>query len=456
MKIEKYMLMLLVLWMSACTKPVDWTDEKDSVPPGPVSNVTVENLNGGAKISYMIPADNDLLGVKIQYSLEDGKINEKYASPGNNFIMLEGFGDTKESSVTIYAVDKSGNTSEGIPVTIKPLVPPISLMRESLLAEATFGGIKLSWDNEFEKEMGISLFVLDSATNEMKLYDNQFSESQKGSATFRGFDATKHKFQVALFDRWNNYAEALDVELTPLAEQLLPGRNGGQYIWNLYDDNNWLYRGEIHNDPNNTNYSQRGFQLVHDGVGQNNSGNGWWNPGDDGVSLEKYIPGTGTQSIPFPLYFTVDMGKKAVYSRFNIKPRLRTPDFSGVLPVDFEIWGSNDPKLTTQVGDGSREANMAYWTSWSQANGTDTWENDGWVKLATCKLKLSSGDSKYYEGMPLTDADIQNYRVNGFDFDVNEGVTEGYRYLRWVIKDTNTGQKLLQIAEINFWGTYTE
>jgi hypothetical protein len=58
--------------------------------------------------------------------------------------------------------------------------------------------------------------------------------------------------------------------------------------------------------------------------------------------------------------------------------------------------------------------------------------------------------------MALSETDIANYITNGFDFDINEGVTEGFRYLRWVINDTNTGQKCLQITEISFWGSYTD
>jgi hypothetical protein len=126
------------------------------------------------------------------------------------------------------------------------------------------------------------------------------------------------------------------------------------------------------------------------------------------------------------------------------------------LPIDFEIWGTNNPKRVHEVGDGSREANMAYWTSWEAANGTDAWKNDGWTKIATCKLILSSGASKYVPDMALSETDIANYRTGGFDFDINEGVIEGFRYLRWVIYDTNTGQHCLTFNEITFWGSYMD
>ena len=457
MKLNLYMVLLLFI-VTACQKPTDWLEKNDGIPPGVVKNVRVENVHGGAKITYDLPDDNDLMGVKVQYALTEGEEKmEKYASADSNLIELEGYGHTSPSEVTLFAVDNGGNVSPGVSVTIEPLSPPISLMRETLSIDATFGGVSLSWENEYQKEMGISLFVLDSTTNEMRLVDNYFSASEEGRVTFRGFGADTHKFEVVMFDRWNNYADNLVAELTPLKEDRLPGRIGSQYIWSLFDDANWLYRGEIHNDESNTTYVGRTFHVVHDGVGQNNNNtNGYWNPGNDGMSIETYIPGAGSSLMPFPLYFTMDMGRPAVYSRFNIKSRLRNPDFSANLPVDFEIWATNDPKRATEIGDGSREANQAYWTSWPAANGTDAWKEDGWVKIATCKLQTEAGESKFYDGMLLSDNDLQNYRTKGFDFDVNEGVTEGYRYLRWVIKDTNTGMKSLQIAEMEFWGTYTD
>ena len=35
-----------------CNTPKDWSDPKDNTSPGPVTNVRVTNLNGGALIEY--------------------------------------------------------------------------------------------------------------------------------------------------------------------------------------------------------------------------------------------------------------------------------------------------------------------------------------------------------------------------------------------------------------------
>ena len=44
----------------------------DSESPGPVTDIEVTNVPGGADINYKIPSDNDLLYVKASYELENG------------------------------------------------------------------------------------------------------------------------------------------------------------------------------------------------------------------------------------------------------------------------------------------------------------------------------------------------------------------------------------------------
>jgi hypothetical protein len=415
--------------------------------------VQITNTNGGAIITYTLPSDNDLLGAKVTYSYSaESELMEKYASQGADTIELEGFGDTGAREITSYAIDKSGNLSEGITRTIQPLTPPIDLIRESLEATSAFGGISFSWENKDGKDMGISLYVPDTVVpGEWTLFDTYFSNGKNGKVVFRPFDPVEQNFRVEMFDRWNNYSQPYETSLVPWEERVLPGRvSATEFIWSLYDYDYWPWRG----DSYSTDENSYGLNLVHDGRGSAEGANNYWQPGNH--LMEVYIPGTGTLALPFPLYITIDMGRKAVYSRFNIKPRLRSPNYSAALPIDFEIWGTNNPKHVNEVGDGSREANLAYWTAWELANGTDAWRNDGWTKIATCKLTLSSGESKYVAGMALSETDIANYRTNGFDFDINEGVTEGFRYQRWVINDTNTGQKYLQICELTFWGSYTD
>ena len=51
---------------------IDWQPGTDSIAPGTVSNVSVENLPGGAKITYDLPDEKDLAFVEANYTI-DGK-----------------------------------------------------------------------------------------------------------------------------------------------------------------------------------------------------------------------------------------------------------------------------------------------------------------------------------------------------------------------------------------------
>ncbi|MGV8093125.1 MAG: DUF5000 domain-containing lipoprotein [Mangrovibacterium sp.] len=439
----------MVLLLYQCVAPEEWHDPADNIPPGPVSNVRVENINGGALIIYTLPNDNDVLGAKVVYNLTTGgELMEKYAS--NDTIMLEGYGDTNEYTATVYAVDKSGNVSSGILVKINPLMTPIVVMRQSLRINATFGGVQMTWDNALKKDMAVSLYMPDSTDN-MVLYDTYFSRDEKGKVIFRGLESEETRFRIELRDRWNNSALPLDTTITPLFEMLLPGRQSGNDIWRQYglDDGTFLDRGDIRNHVGFSGTVNRIFRLVHNGKRVNEGGQTYWHPGDH-YAMGDFIP-DASGPLVFPIYFTVDMGRKAVYSRFNFLPRNRNPVYSADLPCDFEIWGSNDPKPLTP---GDRMANLAYWTEWSEANGTDAWKND-WTKIATCKVILSSGESKYRDGIVLSAEDIDNYTNNGYNFDM-DNTWDAFRYLRFVIYDTNTSAKSMTIDEITFWGMYSD
>src|SRR3546814_7102757 len=97
------------------------------------------------------------------------------------------------------------------------------------------------------------------------------------------------------------------------------------------------------------------------------------------------------------------MGKQAAYSRLRIWMRNRAPLFSGPIMTRFEIWGTNSPKPLDEIGDGSKEANLRYWTGWPEVGGTNEWQND-WVKLTEAELKLPSGQT---DPNLLTNADLE-------------------------------------------------
>ena len=205
------------LWQ--CTEEKDWREPTDGNPPGTVTNVRVENFNGGAKITYTPPADNDLLAVKAVYSFKDGdETKSAWASTNKHEIVLEGFADTLEHTVTLCAVDKSMNESTPTEVKIRPKISPVDMVRKTLRLYSTFGGVYITWNNEQEALIDISVSIPDEG-GQYRLGERYYSSARVGKYTFRGYSDEPTKFRVHVRDRWNNYAAAYDTVITPIYEE---------------------------------------------------------------------------------------------------------------------------------------------------------------------------------------------------------------------------------------------
>lgn len=453
MHINKFVSILsfgLLSVLFSCTEVKEWNDPTDQVPPGSVTNVIVKNLNGGALITYQLPSDNDLLGVKAVYSFgTENDLREAYASAFTDTIILQGYSDTLEHVVKLYSVDKSMNESQPVDVAIQPLTPPIELIRESLKINPTFGGIYLEWENIMKEEIAVTVSVEDSL-GEMTPYDVYYSQTESGKYSFRGFENEESKFRIDMRDRWNNYSTPLDTVLTPLFEEQIVGRTDNEgNIWVRYGwaDKSSLYRGDISTDRGGS----MGFDKIFDGIEFNSSN--WWHTGDNGNYLQQFVPDwPDANYFAMPIYLTIDMGKMASYSRLRYWIRNRTPLFSVPVITSLEVWATNNPKPITQIGDGSREANLKYWTQWEEVGGTDQWKED-WNKLADCVLELPSGET---DPNKLTNED-QEFIKAGFEFEMDPlFANTPFRYIRLVIRKQNQATSQIQLGELKFWGAYAK
>jgi|GEM_PF-513817 len=439
---------LVIAFVWSCENVQDWSDPTDGIPPGEITNIHVKNINGGAILFYTLPSDNDLLGAKAVYTFsESEKPMEVYASAFKDSIVLEGYADTEEHVVQLYAVDKSGNLSQPVPVTIQPLTPPVEQIRRTLTAQATFSGVRTNWENPSKNPISVSLYTTDS-TGEKVLFERHYSSAEKGGYTFRQFDAREQTFSIEIRDRWNHAAAPLDTVLTPLYEVQILGKVGNVTRWNPYDYNNALYRG----DPIEANYvgqNQGKFPSLYDGNTWDNSNYLYYRA----ATMDQYVPGASSSIYILPAYLTIDMGVPAKYSRFKYYTRGRNPVYSAWVWYEFEVWGTNNPKAITEIGDGSVADNLKYWTSWPEAGGTDTWKND-WEKLADCTINFPSGTPNNVGS--VTSAEDIAFVQNGFEFDIDPDQTgKAFRYIRFVLKKNNTDNvPYIQWSELQFWGAY--
>lgn len=441
--------------MLSCSEIADWSDPKDSTPPGKIIDPEVENLHGGARITYKLPEDDDILGVKAVFSYkENNKILEVFSSAYRDTIEIQGFPDTNERTVSLICIDKSRNESEPVEVKIKPLSPPVELIKESFIAQPTFGGVFARWNNEMRSNISVSVFIKDSTglwRHQESYYSNMFADSY----SFRGYDNTEREFLFQIEDRWGNNVEVINV-LTPKFEtEILPRNEYNQVLWSRYgwDDDSWRWRGDQGKKESNT------WLKVIDGVTMGRS-NTFMESAYN--YLDYYDSNAPSGTTVMPMYWTIDFGQEVSLSRHRIWSRGRQPGedyfvsghryYQQGFPRYYEIWGTKQkPKGPEDFN--SIEESLSYWTEWGEVVGKDTWKND-WIKLMECNTNPPSGAKTSSE---LTVDDII-YADNGIETVVPAELTsEVVRYIRIVWKQCwDPGRRNLQFNEMKFWGDYKQ
>src|SRR5690606_4782433 len=113
--------------------PINQNDPK----PAKVTNVEVENLPGGARISYTLPKSDNILYIKAVYEIREGVEQEVKSSYYNRGLIIEGFPDTQEYDVQLYTVSRGDVESEPMTVQVQPLSPPVKEVFKTIEIEPT-------------------------------------------------------------------------------------------------------------------------------------------------------------------------------------------------------------------------------------------------------------------------------------------------------------------------------
>src|SRR5690606_29962760 len=140
MKIRIFVLLAMAAILSASCKEENRfaSHITDDVPPGKLTIIDQKPLYGGARFFYNLPADEDLLQVEAVYTAKNGKPYTFSASYFVDSIDVFGFGSTEAHEVTLYAVDRSGNRSAPVVVSVTPLEPAFSRVAASISVKPGF------------------------------------------------------------------------------------------------------------------------------------------------------------------------------------------------------------------------------------------------------------------------------------------------------------------------------
>lgn len=316
-KIHLLTILPAIALISSCTAESIGSIALDSKAPGPVTNISVENIPGGANISYSLPDDEDLLYVKAEYKLENGNDASVMASLYCDTLKIRGFAHEKSTEVRIFSCDRSGNMSKSVVTTITPKPSPIFDIINSLRAIQAFGGVQMLWNNDTKE--AISVTLLRKVGSRFEDVITYYSDAKEAKQTARGLENEETEFGVFIKDRWDNSTDTTLFTITPLFEEQFPVGTYKKYA--LAGDSDISYGWDI------------GYALD----GDLTQPWGWF--------AKPTVEG-GT----WPAKFTVTIPGGAMLSRVRIIQR-HTEMWENGNPKKFYVLGSNSP-----TKDGSEDS----------------------------------------------------------------------------------------------------
>jgi len=357
--------------------------------PEPVTDVKVTPTPGGAVITYKLPDDPNLSYVKAVYEIQPGVVRQTKASRYYDTLRVEGFGSTASYPIKIFSVGKNEKASEPVEITVNPMTPPVLSVFETIDLAATFGGVKVSFENSSKANLAIVVMVDSSGRDTWAPVTTFFTSSENATYAARGMEDKEKKIGLFIKDRWGNRSDTLTKLLTPLYEEVIP------------KDKFKLVKLPSDTWQNTFNYN---IEKIWDGI-TNNSENVWI------VSATYAVP----------QWFTVDLGVAATFSRMKVYQRANYPYIAPMIKA-FEIYGSNNPDP-----DGG-------WNNWELLGSFTSIKPSG----------LPFGST--------TTEDVEYAVINGEDFDFDGTMTTPVRYIRFKTLETWAPGGGVQTSEISFWG----
>lgn len=300
---------IVMLSILSCKKSEGYNTpiSTDMTKPDVVSNVKVDNFNGGANITYELPNSDNILYVLAKYKINGSVGRETKASYYKDTVTVNGFANEQDYDVTLYTVTRANVMSDPLTVKVHPQTPVYKLVKPTISITADFGGVNVKASNPLKKEIGVIIVAYDPATKMMEVQDQYFTKAATIDYSIRGYQNTARDFGVYITDQWNNISDTLKMSVTPLYEELLDKSKFSTY--KMASDSpigfNWplsnLWNGKSDGDGWHTEYGNK-------------------------------APYVGT----FSIGKTYKLSRFVLFERYGDDYRYRLGN-----PKDFSLWGSN-------------------------------------------------------------------------------------------------------------------
>lgn len=388
MKNIRYIIFFLILLLCNCKEEYIGQYPVDDIAPQCVLDPVVENGEGKVKITYKLPNETDILYVKAVYKNTMGEMKEVKSSIFKNELEIEGFGKSQKQTVQLITVDRSQNMSLPVSVEIEPFNSPIYKALESLTANASWGGLLMTWDNPLKEQFIIKVNV-ENEDNEWIDLETFYSKEIAGKAAVRGLDTIPYNLRIFIKDIYENCSDTLGTTIVPLYEIQIPSDKFKVLpLAPGYEFSQW----------------QKGTNPLWDGIV--NSENSMF-----------YIA-HGAMKEP---YFTLDLGDVYKLSRTKLWQRTQYA-YTLHNPRYFEFWGTTDVEAVKDPAN---------------------WQ--GWTKLMDCESIKPSGPGSTVTGEDKTAA------MDGEEYEFPTDAIS-VRYIRFKSLQSWTKTNGICLGELRFWG----
>jgi hypothetical protein len=392
---------LLLAGFWSCRKAENYNEivTSDGSRPDVVTNIKVTNYNGGAYITYSLPASGNVLYVQADYKINDRKSRQTKSSYYSDTITVEGFEKSQDYEVILHTVSRANVMSDAVNVKVHPNTPPYLLVRPTIVLTTDFGGVNINVLNPLKKAIGIIFLAYDSTTRLMEIQDQHYVNFDTINYSIRGYAVTPRSYGVYITDEYGNISDTLLQTITPLFETRLD--KSKFFAYKLNTDSPIGYGWEL--------------PYLWDGKTDGNSAGWHTNPG-------------GIQ----PMVATFGLGVTAKLSRFIMWERPNEFVYGHGNPKNFSIWGSNKTSPT----DVALPKNAAVGTVLGD------WTNMGNFHFPDPPSGLAPGATNAQD-LAFVSAGVNfNFPSNGPDT----------KFIRVCVTDTWSGGDFAHIMEMSFYG----
>jgi hypothetical protein len=217
-----YLLLLTVSFFSCGDKLEHKPLYSDSGKPKTISNIEVENINGGAVITYSLPNNKDIEYVHAIIE-KDGKFVKEYmSSVFKDNIVIEGLPDTLEYDVKLRLLNCAKKASEDKVIKIKPQLPVVDMVYNDIKLEPDFGGFRFSWKNKSKYDLSMFSYIRDTL-GELQVHTIKKVKPTDLEFSVDGLDTVNTVCGIKFKDAWGNFSKLYVDSCVPIFEEKIDG-----------------------------------------------------------------------------------------------------------------------------------------------------------------------------------------------------------------------------------------